>query len=128
MAIDKKTSIYFAGGKTIGLETNETDARGIFFNRQADGSWLVNIELRIPDAEAANIVKKFGDLNVTEPEVDSKFPNQVYFEATDSDGRSKYVGLADSKMTVLYDKQEKGNITISMQLGSMSKTQNSEVG
>ncbi len=123
MAVDKKNSIFFAGGKTIEMVTNETDAMGLKMERNSDLSWKVTLEMEISATEAQDVIRTFKDLNVKEDEVEDKYPNQIYFVNQDNSGII-YIDLKESKLSVYYDKVDAGGLIINLQPVATGKTQN----
>lgn len=138
MPIDKKKSVFFAGGKKVELENNTTTAKGMKLEKNADGSWKLTLELSISKAEAANVINKFGDFKkpdgtpLTDPgEHEKLFPNQIYLEAFDAADRPIDITFDRVKMMVSQDKEDgdegSGEIVINLApTGGIGKTQNSK--
>jgi hypothetical protein len=132
MAIDKKKSIYFAGGKTIGMEINDSN-KGIKFEKINDAPtaddkqpyhWKVTVELSISKTEAENVIKTFDEFKTEEKDFEDKFANQIYFVAQDEKKEPIFIDIIESRLAVLFDKGEKGSITINLQPLATGKTQN----
>jgi hypothetical protein len=128
MAIDKKKAIFFAGGKRVHLQTND-NAKGLRFERDANGNWKATIELFIVKEEAQNVIRKFADFSngeeeVTEDQLDKKFANQVFLAAFEDDGRPMNIEMDSAHLSVLFSKEDSGELVLVMRPVAMGKTEN----
>lgn len=136
MPINKKQSVFFAGGKKVELENNTTTAKGMKLIRNEDKSWNLSLELLISAEEAAHVVSKFSDFTkpdgtpITDTDEDEKlFPNQVYLEAFNLAGDPIDITFDRVKLLVSQDKEDgdegSGDIVITLSpTGGVGKTQN----
>ncbi len=79
MANELENSLFFPGGRTLFAETNEIESPGLKFTKSGD-DWLVTMHIKIPAAEAKNVIKTFeafGDLSDNET-FKGKFPKAGY--------------------------------------------------
>jgi hypothetical protein len=122
-----KTCILFDGGKRIELSGDLLPGNeGLKMTRDQDGNWDIIIKTRISAAEAKNTIFKFTDL--TPPagvSFDDAFPNMAFFSAFDGTGQSVELELdGRSEFIPVYDRNDKGSITLKMNLTNFGKTQN----
>ena len=137
MSIDKKNSVFFAGGKKVELENNDT-AKGMQLERNTDGSWKLSLSLSISKEEAQNVIRKFSDFTdetghpITDPAVLEKlYPNQIFLEAFGADGKPIDILFDKIKLSISQDKEREGDgdgeMILSLEpIGGVGKTQNSK--
>lgn len=128
MAIDKKKSLFFAGGKKISLETND-EQKGLRIKKVADG-WTITLSLFISDEESKDVIRAFKDFPplTEEQDFDDAYPNQVFMQAFKDEAATDPIdiNLGDVFFNITHHKDEDGEITLVIRPLAIGKTQNSK--
>ena len=128
MQPDKK-SVLFAGGKLISIESSDlgNDKQGFMLTKNADKTWIIQVNAIISEAEATNAIFLFSDLKTEAGKTPEEAnPNMPYIEALDDTGKAVFVKLEpNSTITPSYYRDILGSITLKLNM-AVSKTQNAK--